>query len=38
VICENLFAGLKRYKAVNEIYRNHKDDFDDKLILTATRL
>ncbi|WP_293160554.1 hypothetical protein [Okeania sp. SIO2C9] len=38
VICENAFAGVKRYGSVNQIYRNHKDDFDDKLMLTATGL
>ncbi|NEN87732.1 MAG: transposase [Okeania sp. SIO3H1] len=38
VICENAFAGVKRYGAVNQIYRNHKHDFDDKLMLTATGL
>ncbi|WP_293066669.1 transposase family protein [Okeania sp. SIO2B3] len=36
VLCENAFAGVKCYGAVNHIYRNHKDDFDDKLMLTAT--
>ncbi len=38
VVCENAFAGVKRYGAVNQIYRNHKNDFDDKLMLTATGL
>ncbi|MDY7007972.1 MAG: hypothetical protein SWX82_29565 [Cyanobacteriota bacterium] len=28
--------GVKRYGAVNQIYRNHSCDFDDKLMLTAT--
>ncbi|GGA02743.1 transposase family protein [Okeania sp. KiyG1] len=23
VVCENAFAGVKRYGAVNQIYRNH---------------
>ncbi len=36
VVCENAFAGVKRYGAVSQIYRNHKYDFDDKLMLTAT--
>ncbi|MEB3340538.1 transposase family protein [Okeania sp.] len=38
VICENACAGVKRYGAVNQIYCNHKNDFDDKLMLTATGL
>ena len=36
VICENAFAGVKRYGVVSQIYRNHKHDFDDKLMLTAS--
>ena len=36
VVCENAFAGVKRYGAVSQIYRNHKYDFDDKLMLTAS--
>ncbi|WP_255502878.1 hypothetical protein [Okeania sp. KiyG1] len=31
-------AGVKRYGAVSQIYRNHKSDFDDKLMLTASGL
>ncbi|MEB3340835.1 hypothetical protein [Okeania sp.] len=27
---------MKRYGVVSQIYRNHKYDFDDKLMLTAT--
>ena len=29
-------GGVKRYGVVSQIYRNHKYDFDDKLMLTAT--
>ncbi|WP_205127487.1 MULTISPECIES: transposase family protein [unclassified Okeania] len=36
VICENAFAGVKRYGAVSQIDRNHKSNFDDKLMFTAT--
>ncbi|MDT9339270.1 hypothetical protein VV11_007305 [Trichodesmium erythraeum 21-75] len=38
MICENAFVGVKHYATVNQIYRNHKNDFDDKLMLTATGL
>jgi hypothetical protein len=38
VVCENAFAGVKRYNAVSDIYRNRVSDFDDKLILTACGL
>jgi len=38
VLCENAFAGVKRYRAVSEIYRNRKKDFDDHLMLTAAGL
>ncbi|NJO93432.1 MAG: transposase [Hydrococcus sp. RM1_1_31] len=38
VVCENAFAGVKRYFAVSQIYRNRIQDFDDKLMLTATGL
>uniref|UniRef100_UPI0011786E97 transposase family protein n=1 Tax=Calothrix rhizosoleniae TaxID=888997 RepID=UPI0011786E97 len=38
VVCENAFAGVKRYHAVSDIYRNRVSDFDDKLILTACGL
>lgn len=38
VVCENAFAGVKRYGVVSQIYRNHKHDFDDKLMLTASGL
>ena len=38
VVCENAFAGVKRYGVVSQIYRNQKHDFDDKLMLTASGL
>lgn len=38
VVCENAFSGVKRYRAVSEIYRNRVPDFDDHLMLTACGL
>ena len=38
VVCENAFAGVKRYRAVADIYRNRVSQFDDKLMLTACGL
>ena len=38
VVCENAFAGVKRYNAVSGIYRNRKVGFDDHLMLTAAGL
>lgn len=38
VLCENAFAGIKRYAAVSAIYRNRTEDFDDPLMLTAAGL
>lgn len=38
VVCENAFAGVKRYNAVSVIYRNRVEDFDDHLMLTAAGL
>lgn len=38
VVCENAFAGVKRYNAVSAIYRNRVEDFDDHLMLTAAGL
>ena len=38
VICENAFAGIKRYNAVSVVYRNRIADFDDHLMLTAAGL
>lgn len=37
-LCENAFAGVKRYNALAHIYRNRVPDFDDKLMLTACGL
>ena len=38
VVCENALAGVKRYGAVSQIYRNRISDFDDRLMLTAAGL
>jgi hypothetical protein len=38
VVCENAFAGVKRYGAVSAVYRNRIENFDDRLMLTATGL
>lgn len=38
VVCENAFAGVKRYNAVSAIYRNRIEDFDDHLMLSAAGL
>lgn len=38
VVCENAFAGVKRYGAVSAVYRNRIEAFDDCLMLTATGL
>lgn len=38
VICENAFAGVKRYGAVSQIYRHRISDFDERLMLTAAGL
>jgi hypothetical protein len=38
VVCENAFAGVKRYGAVSAVYRNRTKDFDDHLMLTAAGL
>jgi hypothetical protein len=38
VVCENAFAGVKRYSVVSAIYRNRKAGFDDHLMLTAEGL
>ncbi|WP_414572341.1 transposase family protein [Nostoc sp. CCY 9925] len=38
VVCENAFAGMKRYNAVSVIYRNRIENFDDRLMLTAAGL
>jgi hypothetical protein len=38
VVCENAFAGVKRYSAVSAVYRNRVAEFDDHLMLTAAGL
>ena len=38
VVCENAFAGVKRYNVISDIYRNRISKFEDKLILTASGL
>jgi hypothetical protein len=38
VVCENAFAGMKRYGAVSAVYRHRIEDFDDRLMLTAAGL
>jgi hypothetical protein len=38
VKCENAHAGIKRYRAVTDVYRNRVTDFDDRLMLNATGL
>lgn len=38
VKCEHAHAGIKRYNAVTEVYRNRVPDFDDRLMLTAAGL
>ena len=38
VVVEHAFGGTKRYRAAADIYRNRKEDFDDRLMVTATTL
>lgn len=38
VLCENAFAGVKRYRAVRDVYRNRTEDFDDQLMFIASGL
>jgi hypothetical protein len=38
VKCEHAHAGIKRYNAVTDVYRNRVTDFDDLLMLIATGL
>lgn len=38
VLCENAFAGVKRYYAVSDVYRNRVPEFDDRLMLIAAGL
>jgi len=37
-LCENAFAGVKRYRAISETYRNRKEDFGDYLMMTSAGL
>ena len=38
VVCENAFAGVKRYGIVSQVYRNRVQDFDDRSMITAAGL
>ena len=38
VKCEHAHAGIKRYNAVTDVYRNRVPDFDDRLMLSAAGL
>lgn len=38
VVVEHAFGGIKRYRAAADIYRNRKEDFDDRLMVTAAGL
>jgi len=38
VKCENAHAGIKRYRAVSDVYRNRVTNFDDRLMLNAAGL
>lgn len=38
VLCENALAGVKRYRAVSDVYRNRITGFDDQLMLMAAGL
>ena len=38
VVCENAFAGLKRYGIAAQVYRNRIKDFDDRSMFTAAGL
>jgi hypothetical protein len=38
VKCEHAHAGIKRYNMAASIYRNHKVNFDDRLMLISTGL
>jgi hypothetical protein len=38
VICENAFAGVKRYNVVAQVYRNRVTDFDDRLMFVSAGL
>ena len=34
---EHAIGGLKRSNIISDIYRNRREDFDDKVMLTAAR-
>ena len=38
IVVEHAFGGTKRYRAAADIYRNRKENFDDRLMLTAAGL
>jgi hypothetical protein len=38
VVCEPSFGGLKRYGIAHQVYRNRKEGFDDRSMVTATGL
>jgi hypothetical protein len=38
VVCEHAFAGLKRYGIAHQVYRNRKEGFDDRSMVTAAGL
>lgn len=38
VVCENAFAGVKRYNIVAQVYRNRVTNFDDRLMLVSAGL
>jgi len=38
VVCEHAFGGMKRYNIASHVYRNRKDRFDDRSMLTAAGL
>jgi serine/threonine protein phosphatase PrpC len=38
VLCENAFAGVKRYNIVAQVDRNRVTNFDDRLMLVSAGL
>jgi hypothetical protein len=38
VVCEHAFGGMKRYNIASQVYRNRKDGFDDRSMLTTAGL
>ena len=38
MVCENAFAGMRRYGAVSAVYRNRRKELDDHLMLAAAGL